>query len=90
MECLWDFSGRNADSLPPPEGLDRYAVLRSLDRQYLAEVAPDVPRERRQRIVKIRDEIRRGVYETPERLDQALDRAIPDAFEPPRPRPRIA
>jgi hypothetical protein len=65
-----------ADSLAPPAGLDRYAVLRSLDRERFADEAPDVPAARRARIVKIRDEIRRGVYANPHRLAVATERLL--------------
>ena len=69
-------SGVHADALPAPAPLDRYAVLRSLDRERLSEEAPDLPRERIQRIVRARDEIRRDVYVTEERLAIALGRAL--------------
>jgi hypothetical protein len=88
MERLWKESGANADWLPPPDGLDRYAVLRSLDRERLSEVAPDVPAERRARIVRIRDEIRRGRYDTDDRVRVALERAFEAADRPPPPRRR--
>ncbi len=83
MERRWD-SGGHADSLPAPEGVDRYAIRRALDGERLADEAPDVPAARRSRIVKIRDEIRRGVYETPERLAIAMLRALDDAARPRR------
>lgn len=66
----------SSDSLPPPAGLDRYAVLRSFDRERLADEAADVPPERRARIVKIRDEIRRGVYASERRFAVALERLL--------------
>jgi hypothetical protein len=71
-------AGAHADSLPAPDGIDRYAVHRALDRERLREEAPDLPRERLARIVKARDELRRGVYETEERLETALGRALLD------------
>jgi hypothetical protein len=79
MERVRNHAGANADSLPPPDGVDRYAVLRALDRERLAEIAPDVPRERRVRIAQLRDELRRGVFETPERLALGLSRALEEA-----------
>jgi len=84
MARLRNLSGANADSLPPPDGLDRYAVLRALDRERLAREEPGIPRERRARIARIRDELRRGVYETPERLAVAIERAIADVGRRPR------
>ena len=81
MERLRKWSGWSADSLPPPDGLDRYSLHRALDRERLAEEAPDVPRDRLARIVQIRDELRRGVYETPERLTTAIGRALNVARE---------
>lgn len=70
--------GRDA-RLEPPTGLDRWAVLRALDRERLAATAPDVPRPRLLRIVKIRDEIRRGTYLTGERLAIAVASALAQA-----------
>ena len=67
------------DALEPPAGLDRWAVLRSFDRERFAEEARDVPPSRRRRIVKIRDEIRRGTYDTGERLAIALAAALAQA-----------
>jgi hypothetical protein len=78
-----------SDRLPPPRGIDRWAILRSLDRERLAEEAADIPAERRARIVKIRDEIRRGVYATEARLAAALAGALADlARRAPGRRPR--
>ena len=90
MERLsWNTGGASADyPLDPPLGLDRYAVLRSLDRERLAEEAPDVPADRRARIVRIRDEIRRGLYDTDERVRVAIERAMEAADRPPPPRRR--
>jgi hypothetical protein len=65
-----------SDRLTPPCDLDRYAVLRALDRERLAEEAPDVDDARLRRIVKIRDEIRRGTYASGERLAIAIARAL--------------
>jgi hypothetical protein len=79
MERVWNHAGANADSLPPPDGVDRYAVLRALDRERLAELAPDLPRDRIARIARLRDELRRGAFETPERLAIAVARALKDA-----------
>lgn len=69
-------TGFNADSLPGPESIDRWAVLRALDRERITEEAPEIGRERLARIVRIRDQIRRGVFETAERLAMGLARAI--------------
>ena len=84
METLCDWTGRNADSLPPPDGLDRNALRRALDLERLAEEVPDIPRVRLRKIASLRDEIRRGVYETPERLGIAIRRALGEAARPRR------
>ena len=68
--------GVHADALPAPAPLDRYAVMRSLDKERLREEAPDLPRDRLQRVVRVRDEMRRGVYETPERIARAVERML--------------
>jgi hypothetical protein len=78
----------SGDSLPPPAGLDHYAVLRSLDRERFADEAADLPPERRARIVKIRDEIRRGVYASERRIALALERLLRALAAEDRPRPR--
>ena len=78
MNATQNFSGRYADSLPPPDGLDRYAVLRALDKERLRAEAPDLPLERIERIVRIRDELRRDIFESPERLETAILRAAAD------------
>jgi hypothetical protein len=85
MERVSSWSGANADSLPPPDGVDRSAILRALDRERLAELAPDLPRARIARIARLREDLRHGRLETPERLETALRRALADAA---RPRPR--
>jgi hypothetical protein len=72
------------DRLAPPPGLDRWAVLRALDRERLAAEAPDVPAARLARIVKIRDEIRRGVYLTDDRLATAAALALRALRDPRR------
>lgn len=73
---LTQLPGVHADALPAPAPLDRYAVLRSLDKERLREVAPDLARERLQRVVRVRDELRRGVFETPERLARTIERML--------------
>jgi hypothetical protein len=65
-----------ADRLEAPDGLDRYAVRRAIDREEIAASAPDVDTERLRRIVRLRDEIRRGTYVTDERLAIAIARAL--------------
>jgi hypothetical protein len=86
MERLCEYygSGDGGDALPPPDGLDRHAVHRALDRERLSEIAPDIPADRLARIVRLRDEIRRDVFATPERLEVAIRRAVRAARSPRR------
>lgn len=79
MEILWNEPSASPDALPRPDGLDRYAVLRALDRERLEEAAPDLPRERLSRLARIRDELRRGSYDRDDRLTFALHKALRDA-----------
>ena len=79
MEILWNEPATSPDALPRPDGLDRYAVLRALDRERLEEAAPDLPRARLARLARIRDELRRGTYDRDDRLIFALRQALRDA-----------
>lgn len=65
-----------ADALPLPAGLGSAAVLRALEREALAAAAPELEPRRRERILRVREEVRRGRYLTPERLAIALERAL--------------
>jgi hypothetical protein len=84
MERANHRSGANADSLPPPDGVDRSTILRALDRERLAEQAPDLPRARIALVARLREEIRLGRLETPERLERAAARAVAEASRPRR------
>lgn len=66
-------------------GISRDTILRTLDRLLLAQQAPDLPPARRERIIEIREDIRRGVYVTEQHLRQALLGAIADVAHNPAP-----
>jgi hypothetical protein len=80
---------RVRDAIGYPAGIDRWGVLRALDRERLDAEAADLPPARRRRIAHIRDRIRRGEYLTEGKLAVALLRAFEDLARGERPRRRL-